>query len=102
MWLALAVYGATLPPPGTKAYDLTDAQGRLVQVKTRTLARRVDRIFQFRRLDFDLALCIRFDCDSNDLDWAREYDEEELHTLASPMLRVHVSRWADRGRTSVM
>jgi hypothetical protein len=23
--LALAVYGGTLPPPGTKAYDLSDA-----------------------------------------------------------------------------
>lgn len=82
--LALAVYGGTLPPPGTKAYDLTDAQGRLVQVKTRTLPKGDDRMFQFHSLDFDLALCIRFDRDSNDLDWAREYDVEELRSLVSP------------------
>lgn len=82
--LALAVYGGTLPPPGTKAYDLTDAQGRLVQVKTRTLPNGDDRMFQFHSLDFDLALCIRFDRDSNALDWAREYDVEELRGLVSP------------------
>lgn len=82
--LALAVYGGTLPPPGTKAYDLTDTQGRLVQVKTRTLPKGDDRMFQFTSLDFDIALCIRFDRDSNDLDWAREYDVDELRSLVSP------------------
>lgn len=81
--LALAVYGGTLPPPGTKAYDLIDAEGRLVQVKTRTLPKGDDRMFQFNSLDFDLALCIRFDRDSNDLDWAREYQVEELRRLTS-------------------
>jgi len=82
--LALAVYGGALPPPGTRAYDLTDAQGRLVQVKTRTLPEGVTRMFQFDSLDFDLAVCIRFDRGSNDLDWAREYDVEELRSLLSP------------------
>lgn len=82
--LALAVYGGTLPPPGTRAYDLTDAQGRLVQVKTRTLPKGVTRMFQFDSLDFDLALCIRFDRETNALDWAREYDVEELGKLVSP------------------
>ncbi|WP_156459425.1 hypothetical protein [Microbacterium sp. Leaf436] len=82
--LALAVYGGTLPPPGTRAYDLTDAQGRLVQVKTRTLPPGVSRMFQFDSLDFDLAVCIRFDRDNNELDWAREYEVEELRSLVSP------------------
>ncbi|WP_404433902.1 hypothetical protein LG299_05190 [Microbacterium lacus] len=82
--LALAVYGGTLPPPGTKAYDLTAADGRLIQVKTRTLPKGDDRMFQFHSLEFDLALCIRFDRDSHHLDWAREYDVEELRTLVSP------------------
>lgn len=82
--LALAVYGGTLPPPGTRAYDLTDAQGRLVQVKTRTLPEGVTRMFQFDSLDFDLAVCIRFDRDNSDLDWAREYDVDELRSLVSP------------------
>lgn len=82
--LALAVYGGTLPPPGMKAYDLIDAQGRLVQVKTRTLPKDVHRIFQFHNLDFDVAVCIRFDRNSNDLEWAREYDVEELRSLVRP------------------
>ena len=82
--LALSVYGGTLPPPGTRAYDLKDAQGRLVQVKTRTLPKGDNRIFQFHSLDFDLALCIRFDRATNALDWAREYDVEELRGLVSP------------------
>ncbi|WP_420792192.1 DUF6998 domain-containing protein [Arthrobacter agilis] len=82
--LALAVYGGALPPPGTKAYDLVDAHGRLVQVKTRTLPKGVNRIFQFHSLDFDLALCMRFDRHSGELEWAREYDVEELRLLVSP------------------
>lgn len=82
--LALAVYGGALPPPGTKAYDLTAADGRLIQVKTRTLPKGDDRMFQFHSLEFDLALCIRFDRDSHHLDWAREYEVEELRTLVSP------------------
>lgn len=81
--LALAVYGGSLPPPGTAAYDLTDAHGRLVQVKTRTLPKGQHRTFQFRNLDFDLALCIRFDRDSDRLDWAREYEVGELQSLVS-------------------
>ncbi|MFV4913627.1 hypothetical protein PFZ49_08720 [Microbacterium lacticum] len=52
--LALAVYGGMLPPPGARAYDLNDAQGRLVQVKTRTLPAGVTRVFQFDSLDFDV------------------------------------------------
>lgn len=97
--LALAVYGGTLPPPGTKAYDLTAADGRRIQVKTRTLPKGDDRMFQFHSLEFDLALCIRFDRESHHLDWAREYDVEELRTLVSrhaqgprlPMGRAHAN-----------
>ncbi|MFD5277526.1 DUF6998 domain-containing protein [Pseudarthrobacter sp. NPDC058362] len=87
--LALAVYGGVLAPPGTKGYDLTDVQGRKIQVKTRTLPKGVHRIFQFDSalvdsIDFDLALCIRFDRETNVLDWAREYPREELLGLVSP------------------
>ncbi|MFK4804312.1 DUF6998 domain-containing protein [Microbacterium sp. ZW CA_36] len=45
--LALMIYGGALPPPGTKAYDLIDPAGRRIQVKTRTLPRGDDRMFQF-------------------------------------------------------
>lgn len=82
--LALEVYGGSLPPVGTKAFDLVDANGRLVQVKTRTLPKDENRIFQFDSLDFDLAICIRFDRGSNDLEWAREYDVAELRSIISP------------------
>ncbi len=82
--MALAVYGRALPPPGTKAYDLVDAQRRLIQVKTRTLPKDDHRIFQFHSLDFDVAVCIRFDRDSNELEWAREFDNSELRSLVSP------------------
>ena len=82
--LALAVYGGTLPPPATKPYDLIDAQGRLIQAKTRTLPKGDQRIFQFHSLDFDIAVCIRFDRDSNELEWAREFDNSELRSLVSP------------------
>jgi hypothetical protein len=82
--LALSVYGGTLPPPGTRAHDLIDAEGRLIQVKTRTLPPGVTRMFQFDSLDFDLAVCMRFDRETNALDWAREYDVEELRSLVSP------------------
>ena len=73
-----------MPPPGTRAYDLTDAQGRLVQVKTCTLPQGKKRMFQFGSLDFDLAVCIRFDRETNALDRARVYDVEKLRKLVSP------------------
>lgn len=87
--LALAVYGGVLPLPGTKGYDLIDELGRKIQVKTRTLPRGEDRIFQFgpELVDstvFDLALCIRFDRETKALDWAREYLRDELLGLLSP------------------
>lgn len=80
---ALMIYGGTLPPPGTRAFDLVDASGRKVQVKTRTLPRGDDRMFQFHSLDFDVAVCIRFDRESGKLDWAREYSIGELRGLVS-------------------
>ena len=82
--LALMVYGGTLPPPGTKAYDLVDTAGRKIQVKTRTLPRGDDRMFQFHSLDFDVAICVRFQRETGKLDWAREYAIGDLRGLVSP------------------
>lgn len=99
--LALAVYGGALPPPGTRAYDLIDGQGRLIQVKTRTLPTGDSRMFQFQSLDFDLAICIRFNRESNGLDWAREYDIDELRSLVSQHaqgLRLPMGRARRNGR----
>lgn len=82
--LALLVYGGVMPLPGAKAYDLTDNAGRRIQVKTRTLPPGDDRTFHFNNLDFDFAICIRFDRESGELDWAREYSTPELRELVSP------------------
>ncbi|MDL9978718.1 DUF6998 domain-containing protein [Microbacterium sp. ASV49] len=82
--LALMVYGGTLPTAGTRAYDLVDAEGRKIQVKTRTLPRGHDRMFQFHSLDFDIAVCIRFERGTGHLDWAREFAVAELCELVSP------------------
>lgn len=82
--LALAVYGGVLAPPRAKGYDLIDVHGRRIQVKTRTLPKGDDRIFQFSSIDVDLAVCIRFDRETNALDWAREYTREELREIVSP------------------
>lgn len=87
--IALAVYGGVLAAPGTRGYDLTDAMGRKIQVKTRTLPKGTNRIFQFKsetvdRADLDLALCIRFDRDTNTVEWAREYTSKELIGLLTP------------------
>lgn len=81
--LALAVYGGVLPPTGEKSVDVIDSRGRRIQVKTRTLPQGVQRVFQFSDLDFDMALCIRFDRASSDLVWAREFTPHELGILAS-------------------
>lgn len=42
-------------------------------MKTRPWHKGDIRMFQFHSLDFNLAVRIRLDRDSNDLDWAREY-----------------------------
>lgn len=87
--LALAVYGGDLMPPGTKGYDLIDGKGRKIQVKTRTLPKGTNRIFQFApgltdSVEFDIALCIRFERETDALAWAREYTREELLGLLTP------------------
>lgn len=81
--LALAVYGGVLPSTGEKSVDVIDSRRRRIQVKTRTLPQGVQRFFQFSNLDFDVALCIRFERDSSDLVWAREYTPQELEDLSS-------------------
>ena len=82
--LALRVYGGDLSTPATAAFDLIDAQGRRVQVKSRTLPSAEQRIISFKSLDFDLAVCLRFDRETNGLEWAREFHPAEIKSLARP------------------
>jgi len=81
--LALAVYGGELVPPAYSAIDLIAADGRRVQVKARALPAGDQRFFSFKSLDFDVALCVRFDRASFEVEWAREYTAAEVESSAS-------------------
>jgi hypothetical protein len=76
--LALEVYGGVLEPPSAPDIDLVDAGGRRIQVKARELPAGEQRMFQFSSMDFDVAVCIRFDRETFRLDWAREVAVEEF------------------------
>ncbi|PZE92500.1 hypothetical protein [Curtobacterium sp. MCBD17_008] len=84
--LTLEVLGGTLQPPGAKSIDLIDGAGRRVQVKTRELPAGQLRHFQFgdTELDFDVAVCVRFDRATFHVDWATAFDRAELQQLVTP------------------
>lgn len=100
--LACRVYGGELAPPSTPSFDVVGADGRRIQVKARVLSSGVQRFFSFSDLDVDLAVCIRFDRDSLDLAWAREFTQAELRELCTPHtsgeLRLSTTRAVARGR----
>lgn len=99
--LAQRVYGGQLLPPSTKACDLVDARERHVQVKARSLLHGEERMFQFESLDIDVAVCLRFDRDTGDLVWAREFTQEELREQTSDHTsgpRLSTRRAAQSGR----
>ncbi|MDT0209020.1 DUF6998 domain-containing protein [Curtobacterium sp. BRD11] len=83
--LALDVYGGELVAVSAKSIDLVDAAGRRLQGKVRELPAGDRRIFQFGddELDFDQAICIRFDRATFRLEWAREIPREEVQRLSS-------------------
>lgn len=56
--------------------------GSRVQVKARALPRGDQRFFSFKSLDFDIALCVRFDRATYAVDWAREFTADEIRLLA--------------------
>lgn len=98
--LALRVYGGELSPPATAAFDLTDARGRRIQVKSRTLPPGDQRPFTFTSLDFHLAVCLRFDRETNRLEWAREFHPRELQALTTKHasgLRLSTCRASENG-----
>lgn len=98
--LALMVLGGKLAPPSTKSIDLVDALGRQVQVKARDLPRGDQRLFQFSSLDFDVALCLRFDRATFTLDWARLLTAEQAREIATSHAagpRITGARMRDAG-----
>ena len=81
--LAVYVRGGELASPGVAAIDLIAADGRTIQVKARALPRGDQRYFSFKSLNFDAAICIRFDRATYDIDWAREFTASEVELFAS-------------------
>jgi len=83
--LAKLVYGGTLAVQGTASYDLIDRQGRTIQVKTRMLPTGTQRHFQFNQdqLEFELAVCLCFNRETFELEWAREFSRAEMEDLTT-------------------
>jgi hypothetical protein len=80
---ALIAYGGVLAPTGEPGFDLIDAAGRTVQVKTRTLNRQ-SQVVTFDNLDFDIAVFIALGRDSHDVAWAREVTAAQVAEIANP------------------
>jgi hypothetical protein len=98
--LALDVLGGTLPPPSRSHIDLIDSDGRRVQVKTRALPVGDYRVYDFASLEFDIAICIRFDRATFEIEWAHELTNDEVAGLATRVgskFRVTGAKARDNG-----
>ncbi|WP_205327742.1 hypothetical protein [Glycomyces sp. YM15] len=86
----LAEYGAALAYSGQlaknseKSYDLTAADGRHIQVKARSVDRNASKSLPFspfRTFDFDAAVFIVIDAETNSVRSAFEWTPDEVRTL---------------------
>lgn len=77
-------YGGELVRAGGQSIDVIVADGRRIQVKSRTLPRGDMRHFAFHDLEFDAAVVISFDRETSELLWARELSQLEATLLAKP------------------
>lgn len=82
--LALAVFGGTLETVSARDIDLVDGAGRRIQVKARELPAGARRPYRFSSLEFDVAVCIRFNRATFAIEWAREITRDEFVAVASP------------------
>jgi hypothetical protein len=99
-YLALQVYGGALASTSARDIDLIGADGRRVQVKTRALPADDLRVYDFASLDFDVAVCIRFEIPTFTLKWAREFTTAALEAVATARpagVRVTGARARDNG-----
>ncbi|GAA1215988.1 DUF6998 domain-containing protein [Rhodoglobus aureus] len=99
-YLALQVYGGELAVTSARDIDLIAADYRRIQVKTRALPAGELRVYDFASLDFDLAVCVRFEIPSFELQWAREFNPKQLLDVATPRsggVRVTGARARDNG-----
>lgn len=96
-YLAQSVYGGELAANSAKSHDLTDSEGRRVQVKARTISASTSpsSVFSvFRTFDFDIALFLVFDQATYELIWAAELRPEEIeaHARWSSHVNGHLLR----------
>ncbi|WP_136709608.1 hypothetical protein [Agromyces sp. H66] len=97
--LALDVYGGELESPSAKDIDLIDGRSRRIQVKVRELPAGDLRRYTFASLDFDVAICIRFDRATYAIDWAREISAAEIAEL-SQAYRAELRLSGSRARSA--
>lgn len=90
--MALSVYGGALAPNSAKSYDLTDADGRTIQVKARTVSASTSpsAVFSvFRSFDFSVATLLVLD--------SRTYAVKSAHEMDPEQVRA-ASRWSEHVR----
>jgi len=99
-FLVAAAYGGTLAPPSEKSWDVCDADGRKIQVKSRLVVankKGTQQYSPFRSWDFDVCVFVWFDAYTYDVIEGLEVPAEGIRTLASPV--PHVGATAARVHT---
>lgn len=90
--LAVTVYDGQLAPPSEKSWDVRDATGRHIQVKSRVLEQKSAGNFSFiRSWSFDACVFVVFDARSYDLVSAVEVPAAVLRPVA--VRSEHVNGW---------
>ena len=82
--LVWKAYGGTLADNSAKSYDVTDADGRRIQVKARAIEltnKRSQAFSAIRSWGFDLVVFVNVDSANYDIVWARELTVEEAQSL---------------------
>lgn len=82
--VVLHARGGSLEPNSTKSHDVTDRDGKKIQVKARSIrrGRKSGRFSPFRSFNFDSAVFLIFDAETFDLVNAREASPEEIMGIA--------------------
>jgi len=93
-FLSAAVYDGALEPNSGKSHDLIAADGRLVQVKARTIGEGVHssaKFSAFRSFEFDVAVFLAFDLSTYGLVWAREVASADVESATSYSAHTNAS-----------
>lgn len=82
--VVLAARGGTLEPNSTKSHDVTDPEGRRIQVKAMggRLAGRSSKFSPFRSFDFDTAVFLVFAAETFELTLGREVPADAVKAVA--------------------